>query len=89
MLLPNLDPDLRYEPFAQDAGPMPLPPNFFMERHFWRFNTSSNWWDQLIMELWDNQQWLYNFQIQKASFQELCACLTSVLQQQDTHQLPF
>nr|XP_014431687.1 uncharacterized protein LOC106732382 [Pelodiscus sinensis] len=54
-------------------------------RRFWRLETSSDWWDQLVMEQWDDQPWLHNFRMHEATFFELCACLTPVLQRRDTH----
>lgn len=39
-----------------------------VEMHFWRLDTNSNWWDWLVMEQCDDQQWLQNFCMWKATF---------------------
>nr|XP_025039017.1 uncharacterized protein LOC112545340 [Pelodiscus sinensis] len=51
-------------------------------------DTNSDWWDQIIMEHWDDQQWLQNFHMWKDTFMELCEWLTSALTQWDTHMQP-
>ncbi|XP_075760478.1 uncharacterized protein LOC142819198 [Pelodiscus sinensis] len=80
----ELDSEPSFEPLAQAAALLPLPPNLFMERGVWRLDTSSDWWDWLIMQQWDDDQWLRNFRMQKATFQELCTWLAPALQRQDT-----
>uniref|UniRef100_K7FNQ2 DDE Tnp4 domain-containing protein n=2 Tax=Pelodiscus sinensis TaxID=13735 RepID=K7FNQ2_PELSI len=87
-LLPELDPDQRDEGFPRPAATLPLPPNFFVDRRVWRFDTSSDWWDRLVMEIWDDQDWLRNFRMRKTTFQELCTWLAPALQRQDTHLRP-
>nr|XP_025043135.1 uncharacterized protein LOC112546646 [Pelodiscus sinensis] len=53
-----------------------------------RLETSLDWWDQWVMERWDDQQWLHNFRMHKATFLELCAWLSPTLQRRDTHLRP-
>ncbi|XP_075785279.1 uncharacterized protein LOC142829453 [Pelodiscus sinensis] len=81
-LLPHMDPDHTKETLLRDAGALSLPPNFFGNRQIWRHETSSGWWDQLIMQLWDDDHCLHNFQM------ELCAWLAPALKYQDTHLRP-
>ncbi|XP_075756523.1 pterin-4-alpha-carbinolamine dehydratase 2 isoform X1 [Pelodiscus sinensis] len=84
----ELDPEPSFEPLAQAAALLPLPLKLFMERRVWRLDTSSDWCDWLVMQQWDDDQWLRNFRMQKTTFQELCAWLTPALQHQDTHLRP-
>ncbi|EMP40863.1 UPF0636 protein C4orf41 like protein [Chelonia mydas] len=37
-----------------------------IERRFWAGETSSEWWDHIIMHVWDDEQWLQNFWMKKA-----------------------
>ena len=67
---------------------LPLPPNFFLERRVWSLDTSSDWWDQLVLQQWDDDQWLRNFRMRKATFLELCVSLAPALEHQDTHLWP-
>uniref|UniRef100_A0A8C3IAC3 Putative nuclease HARBI1 n=1 Tax=Chrysemys picta bellii TaxID=8478 RepID=A0A8C3IAC3_CHRPI len=55
-----------------------------MERHFWARETSTEWWDHIIMEVWDDKQWLQNFQMRKATFMGLCEELAPILRRKDT-----
>ncbi|XP_075791513.1 uncharacterized protein LOC142830452 [Pelodiscus sinensis] len=89
-LAAELDPEPSFEPLAQHpaAALLPLLPNFFLERRVWRLDTSSDWWDRLVLQQWDDDQWLRNFRMRKATFRELCTWLTPALQHQDTHLQP-
>ncbi|XP_075769099.1 uncharacterized protein LOC142821585 isoform X9 [Pelodiscus sinensis] len=58
--------------------------NWLVERRFWKLDTSSNWWDRLVMEQCDDQQWLHNFHMRKETFLELCAWLAPALRRWDT-----
>lgn len=80
MLLPHLVSEPSLETLAQGAAPMAFLPNFLVEKLFWRLDTNSDWWDHLIMEWWDDQHWIQNFCMQKATFQDLCAWLALALQ---------
>ncbi|CAM5106179.1 unnamed protein product [Eretmochelys imbricata] len=35
---------------------------------FWARETSTEWWDHIVMQVWDDEQWLQNFQMRKATF---------------------
>ncbi|CAM5073167.1 unnamed protein product [Natator depressus] len=50
-----------------------------VERHIWAQKTSTDWWDHIIIKLWDDEQWLQNFRMHKAAFQELCKELSPAL----------
>ncbi|XP_065414555.1 signal peptidase complex catalytic subunit SEC11A isoform X1 [Chrysemys picta bellii] len=39
-----------------------------VERCFWARETSTEWWDHIVMEVWDDEQWLQNFLMRKATF---------------------
>uniref|UniRef100_A0A8C3IL96 Uncharacterized protein n=1 Tax=Chrysemys picta bellii TaxID=8478 RepID=A0A8C3IL96_CHRPI len=50
-----------------------------VEHHFWSHETGTDWWDRIVFQVWDDEQWRQNFQMQKATFQELCAEISPVL----------
>ncbi|EMP41192.1 hypothetical protein UY3_01612 [Chelonia mydas] len=39
-----------------------------MECHSWARETSTEWWDQIVLQVWDDEQWLQNFWMRKATF---------------------
>lgn len=43
------------------------------------------WWDHTILEAWDDQQQLQNFQVSKQTFTELCEELVPKCQAQNIH----
>ncbi|XP_067388051.1 uncharacterized protein [Emydura macquarii macquarii] len=55
-----------------------------VERRFWCRETSTDWWDRIVMQLWDDDQWLQNFRMRKATFLELCSELAPSLKRVDT-----
>ncbi|XP_050803981.1 uncharacterized protein LOC127048306 [Gopherus flavomarginatus] len=55
-----------------------------VEHRFWARETSTEWWDHIVMEVWDDEQWLQNFWMRKASFMGLCAELAPTLRRKDT-----
>ncbi|CAM4597929.1 unnamed protein product [Lepidochelys olivacea] len=55
-----------------------------MERHFWAWETSTEWWDHIVMQVWDDELWLQNFCMRKASFMGLCTKLGPTLRHKDT-----
>uniref|UniRef100_A0A8C3TDU6 DDE Tnp4 domain-containing protein n=1 Tax=Chelydra serpentina TaxID=8475 RepID=A0A8C3TDU6_CHESE len=55
-----------------------------VERRFWAQETSTDWWDCTVLQLWDDQQWLQNFRICKGTFMELCELLSPALKRQNT-----
>ncbi|CAM4546422.1 unnamed protein product [Caretta caretta] len=54
-----------------------------VERQFWAQKTSTEWWDHLVMQVWDDEQWLQKFWMRKATFMRLCAELAPALQRKD------
>ncbi|EMP30815.1 hypothetical protein UY3_12010 [Chelonia mydas] len=48
---------------------------------FWAWETSTDWWDRIVMQLWHDEQ---NFQMHKATFQELCDELSPALKHSNT-----
>lgn len=46
--------------------------------HFWAQETSTDWWDRIVLKIWDDQQWQQNFRREKAIFSEICAELATV-----------
>uniref|UniRef100_A0A8C3F917 DDE Tnp4 domain-containing protein n=1 Tax=Chrysemys picta bellii TaxID=8478 RepID=A0A8C3F917_CHRPI len=55
-----------------------------VERRFWVRETSMEWWDHIVMEVWDDEQWLQNFWMRKATFMGLCEELAPTLRRKDT-----
>uniref|UniRef100_A0A8C3XL67 DDE Tnp4 domain-containing protein n=1 Tax=Chelydra serpentina TaxID=8475 RepID=A0A8C3XL67_CHESE len=55
-----------------------------VERRFWARETSTDWWDRIVLQVWDESQWLRNFWMRKGTFLELCELLSPALKRQDT-----
>ncbi|XP_074977681.1 uncharacterized protein LOC125627509 [Caretta caretta] len=34
-----------------------------VERQFWARQTSTDWWDRIVLQVWDDAQWLQNFRM--------------------------
>lgn len=50
-----------------------------VEQLLWAYEMSTKWWDQIVMQTWNDQHWLQN-----AIFLELCAEFTLLLQSTET-----
>uniref|UniRef100_A0A8C3HMN3 DDE Tnp4 domain-containing protein n=1 Tax=Chrysemys picta bellii TaxID=8478 RepID=A0A8C3HMN3_CHRPI len=76
--------------FSQTTGPTALEIMLLMgqvitvECRFWARETSTEWWDRIELQVWDNSQWLRNFRMPKGTFMELCDLLSPVLKRQNT-----
>ncbi|XP_075755887.1 uncharacterized protein LOC142818605 [Pelodiscus sinensis] len=57
-------------------------------RRIWRRDTSSDWWDRIVLEHWEDRQWTQNFRMKRDTFLELCECLTPALRRRDTRMRP-
>ncbi|CAM5089244.1 unnamed protein product [Natator depressus] len=55
-----------------------------MEHQFWARETSTDWWDRIVLRVWDDSQWLQNFHMHKGTFMELCDLLSSALKCKNT-----
>ncbi|XP_065426189.1 uncharacterized protein LOC101941939 isoform X3 [Chrysemys picta bellii] len=55
-----------------------------VERRFWALETSTDWWDRIVLQVWDESQWLRNFRMRKGTFLELCELLSPALKRKDT-----
>ncbi|XP_065426197.1 uncharacterized protein LOC101938094 isoform X1 [Chrysemys picta bellii] len=55
-----------------------------MECRFWARETSTDWWDCIVLQVWDDSQWLRNFRLHKGTFMELCDLLSPALKHQNT-----
>ncbi|KAG6933784.1 hypothetical protein G0U57_018479, partial [Chelydra serpentina] len=55
-----------------------------VEQRFWARETSMDWWDRIVLQVWDESQWLRNFRMRKGTFLELCELLSPALKRQDT-----
>ncbi|KAG6926834.1 hypothetical protein G0U57_011028 [Chelydra serpentina] len=75
---------------SQSTGPRPVEIMVAMghvdpvERRFWARETSTDWWDRIVLQVWDESQWLRNFRMRKGTFLELCELLSPALKRQDT-----
>lgn len=56
-----------------------------VDRHFWCKATRTDWGDHIIMQTWDNQQWVHKFHMKKGTFLEFCERLALTFQHKDTH----
>ncbi|CAM5150761.1 unnamed protein product [Natator depressus] len=59
-----------------------------VERRFWARQTSTDWWDRTVLQVWDDSQWLQNFRMRKATFMELCELLSPALKRRNTKMRP-
>ncbi|KAG6930721.1 hypothetical protein G0U57_003015, partial [Chelydra serpentina] len=55
-----------------------------VEWRCWARETSTDWWDRIVLQVWDESQWLRNFRMRKCTFMELCELLSPALKRQDT-----
>ncbi|CAM4717779.1 unnamed protein product [Lepidochelys kempii] len=55
-----------------------------MEHRFWARETSTDWWDRIVLQVWDDSQWLQNFHMRKGTFMELCDLLSPALKRMNT-----
>ncbi|XP_075795144.1 uncharacterized protein LOC142830941 [Pelodiscus sinensis] len=55
-----------------------------VERPLWSLETSTDWWDRVVLGIWDNHQWIRNFRMRKQTFLQLCTWLTPTLQRTTT-----
>ncbi|CAM5150989.1 unnamed protein product [Natator depressus] len=55
-----------------------------VERQFWSRETSTDWWDRVVLQVWDDPQWLRNFRMRKGTFMELCNLLSPALKRMNT-----
>ncbi|EMP33013.1 hypothetical protein UY3_09831 [Chelonia mydas] len=63
--------------FSQSKGPgnlailVAMGQAHAMERRFWARETSTDWWDRIVLQVWDDSQWLRNFRMREGTFMEL------------------
>ncbi|KAM9173435.1 uncharacterized protein ACDP82_000542 [Pangshura tecta] len=57
---------------------------YAVERRFWAQETSTDWWDCIVLQVWDDSQWLRNFRMGRATFMDLCDLLSPALKCKDT-----
>ncbi|CAM5077364.1 unnamed protein product [Eretmochelys imbricata] len=68
--------------FSQSTGPRNVSIMLVMgqvhavECRFWVRETSTDWWDRIMLQVWDDSQWLQNFRMRKGTFMELCDLLS-------------
>ncbi|XP_050824312.1 uncharacterized protein LOC127058370 [Gopherus flavomarginatus] len=83
----NEDIDTEY---SQTAGPSTLEIMLLMgqviavEHRFWAQETSTDWWDRIVLQVWDDSQWRRKVCMRKGTFMELCDLLSPALKRQNT-----
>ncbi|CAM4514589.1 unnamed protein product, partial [Caretta caretta] len=76
--------------FSQSTGPGNVGIMVLMgqvhavERRFWARETSTDWWNRIVLQVWDDSQWLRNFRMRKGTFMELCDLLSPGLRCKNT-----
>ncbi|CAM5150405.1 unnamed protein product [Natator depressus] len=71
--------------FSQSTGPgnvgimVLMGQAHVVECRFWARETSTDWWDRIVLQVWDDSQWLQNFRMRKGTFMELCDLLSPAL----------
>nr|XP_025045933.1 protein ALP1-like [Pelodiscus sinensis] len=55
-----------------------------IDRPIWTLETSTDWWDRVVLGLRDDHQWIWNFRMRKRTFLTLCTWLTPALQRTAT-----
>ncbi|XP_075780666.1 uncharacterized protein LOC142827931 [Pelodiscus sinensis] len=63
-------------------------PGTGMPRRIWRLDNSSDWWDPIVLERWEDRQWTQNFRMRRDTFLELCEWLAPALRRRDTCMRP-
>ena len=53
-------------------------------KQMWTFPRSSNWWEDIVLNNFNDHDWMQNFRMSKQSFQYLCDQLKGVLEKQTT-----
>ncbi|XP_075753869.1 uncharacterized protein LOC142818380 [Pelodiscus sinensis] len=51
-------------------------------------DTSTDWWDRIVLEHWEDRQWTQNFRMRRDTFLELCEWLAPALRRRDTRMRP-
>ncbi|XP_015281203.1 PREDICTED: putative nuclease HARBI1 [Gekko japonicus] len=75
-LLPDICPDNETRLMVEELNTGP--------HRFWSRQISQDWWERVVLETWDPNQWLQNFRMTKDTFLELCEELRPELQRQTT-----
>nr|XP_048703369.1 uncharacterized protein LOC125635574 [Caretta caretta]XP_048703370.1 uncharacterized protein LOC125635574 [Caretta caretta] len=55
-----------------------------VEHRFWAQETNTDWWDRIVLWVWDDSQWLRNFCMCKGTFMELCDLLSPAQKHKNT-----
>ncbi|XP_075764219.1 uncharacterized protein LOC142819654 [Pelodiscus sinensis] len=63
-------------------------PGTGVPRRVWRLDTSTDWWDRIVLERWEDRQWTQNFRMRRDTFLELCEWLAPALHRRDTRMRP-
>ncbi|CAM4546201.1 unnamed protein product [Caretta caretta] len=80
-----MDTDFSQSMSPGNAGIMVLMGQVHAEkRQFWVRETSTDWWDRKVLQVWDDSQWLRNFRMHKGTFMELCDLLSPALKRMNT-----
>ncbi|CAM4685680.1 unnamed protein product [Lepidochelys kempii] len=76
--------------FSQSTGPgnvgimVLMGQAHVVERRFWASEIGTDWWDHIVLQVWDDSQWLRNFHMHEGTFMELCDLLSPALKCMNT-----
>ncbi|XP_054843560.1 uncharacterized protein LOC129335133 [Eublepharis macularius] len=55
-----------------------------VQRRYWVYPRSNDWWDNFVTAIWDDELWIQNFRMSRSTFNELVACIGPGLARHDT-----
>ena len=55
-----------------------------LPRRVWSYERSAHWWDHIVLETFNDTDWLENFRLSRATFLYICNELSSVVTKQNT-----
>nr|XP_048717238.1 uncharacterized protein LOC125641400 [Caretta caretta] len=81
----DIDTDFSQSTGTGNAGIMVLMGQVHVvERRFWARETSTDWWERIVLQVWDDSHGLRNFRMRKGTFMELCDLLSPALRHSNT-----
>ncbi|XP_025049242.1 pyrin-like isoform X3 [Alligator sinensis] len=54
------------------------------DREVWAHVSSSDWWERIVLSIWDDQQWLESFRMSRDTFLHIVSLLSPHIERQDT-----
>ncbi|XP_054830356.1 uncharacterized protein LOC129326219 [Eublepharis macularius] len=53
-------------------------------RDYWVYPRSNHWWDRIVLQVWDDHEWICRFRMSRTTFRDLVAALRPRLERQRT-----